>query len=300
MHGNIIEIGSDNKKLSVNAGFLRISEQNEVIKDIPFDVILSIIVTSVQVFYTQPLLQRLAKEKIPLIICGKNFVPTGIYVPLIGNYQQGHIQRLQFSMSLPLQKKLWQQVVTEKVRQQNYTLKLCGKKDILSPLLPQITSGDAKNVEAVAARQYFTELFGKDFKRDVNALGVNSFLNYGYAVVRACVARFVIGVGLCPSLALKHQNKLNPLCLVDDLMEPFRPLIDYKVYKIFTENNLAEDEELSPKYKKILSGMLVHSLQANCVISPAYRVMENFVRQYVDSITEKKVCISTNYLIEDV
>lgn len=300
MHGNIIEIGSDNKKLSVNAGFLRISEQNEVIKDIPFDLILSIIVTSAQAFYTQPLLQRLAEEKIPLIICGKNFVPTGIYVPLIGNYQQGHIQRLQFNVSLPLQKKLWQQVVIDKVRQQAYTLKLCGKKDILSPLLPQITSGDTKNIEAVAARQYFIELFGKNFKRDVDALGINSFLNYGYAVVRACVARFVIGAGLCPSLALKHQNKLNPLCLVDDLMEPFRPLIDYEVYKIFAENNLAVDEELSPKYKKILSGMLVYSLQANCVVSPAYQVMENFVRQYVDSITEKKVCISAKYLIEDV
>lgn len=297
MHGNIIEIGSDNKKLSVNAGFLRISEQNEIIKDVPFDLILSIIVTSNSVCYTQPLLQRLADEKIPLIVCGKNFTPSGIYIPLVGNYQQGYIQRVQFNTSLPLQKRLWQQVVIEKVRQQSFVLTLCNKRDLLSPLIPQIMSGDSKNIEALAAKIYFSELFGKDFRRDVNALGINSFLNYGYAVVRACVSRFVVGSGLCPSLALKHQNKLNPLCLVDDLMEPFRPLIDFAVFKLYTENELADDEILTPKYKKVLSGVLEYNLKINGVISPAYQVMENFVRQYVDSITNKKVEISAKYLI---
>ena len=300
MHGNIIEIGSDNKKLSVNGGFLRISEQDTIIKDIPFDLILSIVVTSNLVFYTQPLLQRLAEEKIPLIVCGKNFIPSGIYIPLVGNYQQGHIQRVQFNTSLPLQKRLWQQVVIEKVRQQSLVLKLCGKRDLLSPLIPQIMSGDSKNIEALAAKLYFSELFGKNFRRDVDTLGINSFLNYGYAIVRACISRFVVGAGLCPSLALKHQNKLNPLCLVDDLMEPFRPLIDFAVFKIFTENELGEDEKLVPKYKKILSGMLEHPLQMNYTLSPAYQVMENFVRQYVDSIVNKKIELSAKYLIENV
>lgn len=286
--------------VSIKNGDMEIKFAQKKDKKVPFDLILSIVVTSNLVFYTQPLLQRLAEENIPLIVCGKNFIPLGIYIPLVGNYQQGHIQRTQFNTSLPLQKRLWQQVVIEKVRQQSLVLKLCGKRDLLSPLIPQIMSGDSKNIEALAAKLYFSELFGKNFRRDVDALGINSFLNYGYAIVRACISRFVVGAGLCPSLALKHQNKLNPLCLVDDLMEPFRPLIDFAVFKIFTENELGEDEKLVPKYKKILSGMLEHPLQMNYTLSPAYQVMENFVRQYVDSIVNKKIELSAKYLIENV
>ena len=300
MHGNIVEIGTDNKKLSVHAGFLRISEQNEVIKDIPLDLILSLVITSPTVIYTQPLLQRLAEEGIPLIVCGKNFIPSGIYLPLIGHYKQSHIQRQQFETSIVLQKRLWQQIVVEKVKQQSAVLKKFDKQDLLTPLISKITSGDSKNIEAMAAKRYFTALFGKSFRRDVDAKGINSFLNYGYAVMRACVARFVVAVGLCPALAVKHQNQLNPLCLVDDLMEPFRPLVDYEVYKIFTENELAEDEELTPQYKKLLSGILDWDLKAKNIVSPVYLIIEDFVRQYADSVTEKQVVLFSKYVLPDV
>jgi len=300
MHGNIIEISTDNKKLSVHAGFLRISEQNEVIKDIPLDLILSLVITSPTVIYTQPLLQRLSEEGVPLIVCGKNFIPCGIYLPLIGNYKQSHIQRQQFEASIVLQKRLWQQIVIEKVKQQAAVLKKFNKKDLLTPLITKITSGDSKNVEAMAAKRYFTALFGKNFRRDVDALGINSFLNYGYAVMRACVARFVVATGLNPALAVKHQNQLNPLCLVDDLMEPFRPLVDYAVYKIFDENELDDNEELAPNYKKILSGILDWDLKAKNVISPVYLIIEDFVRQYVDSIKDKQAFLFSKYELPNV
>lgn len=300
MHGNIIEIGTDNKKLSVYAGFLRISKDTEVIKDIPFDLILSIIVTSQTTIYTQPLMQRLAEEGIPLVTCGKNFIPTGIYLPLIGNYKQSYVQRQQFSASLVLQKRLWQQVVIEKVKQQASVLKAFNKQDLLTPLISKITSGDSKNIEAIAAKRYFSSLFGKDFKRDTEAKGINSFLNYGYAIVRACVARFIIASGLCPSLAIKHQNKLNPLCLVDDLMEPFRPLVDYTVYQIFEDNGLPKDIELTTEYKKILSGLLDTNFATKENISPLYLIIEDFVRQYVMSIEKKQVLLSSKYIISNV
>lgn len=300
MHGNIIEIGTDNKKLSVYAGFLRVYNDEEIIKDIPLDLILSIIITSQTTIYTQPLMQRLAEEGIPMITCGKNFIPTGIYLPLIGNYKQSHIQRIQFNTSLVLQKRLWQQVVIEKVKQQASVLKLFNKQDLLTPLISKITSGDSKNVEAIAAKRYFTALFGKDFKRDIEAKGVNSFLNYGYAIVRACVARFIIASGLCPSLAIKHQNKLNPLCLVDDLMEPFRPLIDAKVYQVFEENKLSQDAELTMEYKKVLSGLLDTKFKTKDGTSPLYIIIEDFVRQYVDSISKKQNLLSSKYIISNV
>ena len=300
MHGHIVEIATDNKKLSVHAGFLRISEQNEAIKDIPLDLILSVVITSPTVIYTQPFLQRLAEEGIPLIICGKNFVPSGIYLPLIGHYKQYHIQHCQFEASVVLQKRLWQQIVIEKVRQQAAVLKKFGKKDLLTPLVAKITSGDSKNVEATAAKSYFTALFGKDFRRDPEVEGINSFLNYGYAVIRSCVARFVVAVGLCPTLSVKHQNQLNPLCLVDDLMEPFRPLVDYTVYKIFTENKLPEDTKLISAHKKALAGILDWNLQTKNIVSPVYLIIEDFVRQYADSVVEKQAVLFSKYRLPDV
>lgn len=300
MHGNIIEIGTDNKKLSVSAGFLRISEGNQVLKDIPLDLVLSIIITSPTAIYTQPLLQRLAEEGIPVIICGKNYIPSGIFLPLIGHYKQSYIQRIQFNTKLPLQKRLWQQIVIEKVNQQASVLKLYHKPDLLTPLISKITSGDSTNIEAIAAKRYFSTLFGASFRRDTNAEGVNSFLNYGYAIIRACTARFTIGAGLCPSLSIKHQNQLNPLCLVDDLMEPFRPLVDATVYKIFAENKLDEQETLAPAYKKLLSGILDTNLKTKKTISPVYQIIEEFIRQYVSSLTESKVELPTNYKLPNV
>ncbi len=298
MHGNIIEIGTDNKKLSVSAGFLRIREDENIIKDIPLDLILSIIITSPTAIYTQPLLQRLAEEGIPMIVCGKNYVPSGIFLPLIGHYKQGHIQRLQFNAKLSLQKKLWQQVVTEKVKQQAAVLKYFKKQDLLTSLISKITSGDSTNIEAVAAKRYFSALFGKNFKRDTQANGINAFLNYGYAVIRACVARFTVANGLCPSLAIKHQNQLNPLCLVDDLMEPFRPLVDATVYKIF--ENKDQDQELTPAYKKLLSGILDTDFKTKDSISPVYLIIEDYVRQYVSSLTSGQVKLSVTYKLSNV
>lgn len=295
MHGNIIEIGTDNKKLSVFAGFLRISEENQILKDIPLDLILSIIVTSPTVVYTQPLLQKLAEEGIPMITCGKNYIPIGIFLPLVGHYKQTYIQRLQFNTKLTRQKKLWQEIVIEKVKKQAAVLKLYRKKDSISPLISHITSGDSQNIEAMAAKQYFLALFGQNFKRDREAEGINSFLNYGYAVVRACIARFTVAVGLCPTLAIKHQNQLNPLCLVDDLIEPFRPLVDAMVYKIFKENQLDEKALLTPIYKKRLAGILEMDLETKSAVSPTYLVIEEFVRRYVAALSDPKIELVANY-----
>ena len=295
MQGNIIEIGTDNKKLSARAGFLQISEQNKLIKEIPFDTIFSVVVTSPLVTYTQPLLQRLSEEGIVVIVCGKNYIPCGIYMPLIGNYKQNYVQRAQFSAGIVLQKRIWQQIVIEKVKHQASVLQIFNKRDLLTPLLEQITSGDSKNIEAVAAKKYFNLLFGKNFRRDTEQEGINSFLNYGYAVIRACVARFVVAVGLCPTLGVKHQNKLNPLCLVDDLMEPFRPIADYEVYKIFTENKLEADAELMPEHKRKLAGILDKTLKADNICSPVYLIIEDYVRQYADSVIAGKANLCSRY-----
>lgn len=300
MHGNIIEIGTENKKLSVSAGFLRISEKEEIIKDIPFDLILSIIVTSSTAIYTQPLLQKLAEENIPLIICSKNYLPSGIFLPLSGNYKQSYVQWAQSECSLPLQKRLWQQIVKYKIEYQAKVLQKHKKKDLLSSIVNKVASGDEKNAEATAAKRYFPALFGGSFKRNTEQGGINSFLNYGYAVIRACTARFVVAAGLMPSIAVKHKNRLNPFCLVDDLMEPFRPLVDDVVFTLFDRDRLADDEKLNTKYKKILAGILAANTNTGKCISPVYNVIENFVRQYVDSLVSKNVSLDLKYILTDV
>ena len=294
---NIIEISTDNKELSSFRGFLRIKEKGEVIKDLPFDSILAILVTGRAVVYTNNLLQDLCETGTPLVICGGNFMPSGILLPLIGQVRQMDVQRTQMNVSKPLQKQLWAEIVKEKIRNQSRALDLLGKENRISRLPQQVLSGDTGNVEAGAARLYFPAMFGRDFIRDPNLRGINAFLNYGYAVLRATLARFIVASGLNPSFGVEHHNKLNPFCLVDDLIEPFRPCIDVKVYQMFNGID-SEERELDPDNKKVLAS-LVHSEIYNGVgFSELHTVMQNYVWSFVNSLKEGKSKLEFNkYLI---
>jgi CRISPR-associated protein Cas1 len=147
------------------------------------------------------------------------------------------IVQQQISVTLPAKKRLWQQVVKQKITAQANTLKLLDKTyKPLERLAEQVKAGDPDNLEAQAAQAYWQLLFGPAFRRDVELEGINSLLNYGYAIIRAMVARAIVGSGLHPAIGLHHHNQYNGLCLADDLMEPFRPWVDFKVFQM-TQNN---------------------------------------------------------------
>jgi CRISPR-associated protein Cas1 len=253
MLNNIIEISTNNKKLSVHRGFLRIEENDIVLKDIPFDSISSIIITAFGVVYTNNLLQELCERSIPLVILGKNYHPIGTLLSYVGHYKQTEVQLNQIENKKPLQKRIWQLIIQEKIKNQSRVLDAWNKSNNIKLLSKKVLSGDSSNIEAYAARLYFKSLYGDDFIRNKDIEGVNSFLNYGYAIIRAALARYVVSAGLNPSFGVEHHNKLNPFCLVDDLIEPFRPIVDNTVYAIFQNDNV---HELTSEYKSQLSGVL--------------------------------------------
>ena len=179
--------------------------------------------------------------------------------------------RRQLEASQPLCKRLWQAVVRAKIGQQQRLLALLqAPADDFTVLARRVRSGDPENVEAQAARRYWPRLFGSDFRRSRFGDGPNPFLNYGYTVLRAAVARAVVAAGLHPSLGIHHRNRTNAMCLVDDLMEPFRPLVDVVVVRLVR----AEHKELNPETKQTLVEVLTMDMATDRGTTPLQTCLE--------------------------
>ena len=292
MPNRMIEIATNNKKLSVYRGFLRIEEEGDVQKDIPFNSIQALIVTAFNVVYTNNLLQRLCEENIPLVILGKNYAPSGMLLSYVGQSRQTEVQQAQIENKKPLEKKIWQLIVKEKIKNQSRVLDLFGKENPLRPICKTVLSGDSSNREAYAARLYFKSLFGGDFVRDKDKEGINSFLNYGYAILRSALARYVVAAGLNPSYGVGHDNKLNPFCLVDDLIEPFRPVIDRFVYDVFKQ--FPDTSELTPVHKAGLSSLLTKDFYNGEGMSPLSMILQQAVWDLVAVYKTKEVRFNFN------
>ena len=152
-----------------------------------------------------------------------------------------------------------------------------GNPTPLTTMLNKIKSGDPDNIEAQAARLYWTQLMGKDFRRDQNAGGINSLLNYGYTILRACTARSVIAAGLHPTISLFHSNANNPMRLVDDLMEPFRPMADLKVWQLAQE----DETELQPNTKRALVHVMYDDMQTDAGATPVMTCIQRLATSLV-------------------
>ena len=223
---------------------------------ITLDELCCVILSAERATVSKSLMVRLAELGVPLIVCGSNYLPISITLPLSAHHLSSAMLDAQIAASLPLKKNLWQQIIKLKIKNQRTILDL-NHANVKTPLRQlqrlanNVTSGDSQNHEAQAARLYWSSLMGKDFRRRQQAEDtVNSALNYGYAVIRAACARAIVGAGLNPSLGLHHKNKRNTFCLADDLMEFYRPLIDHIV--ISTDF----DDELSQQNKRDLAQVL--------------------------------------------
>lgn len=296
MINNIVEISTDNKELSLYRGFLRIKESGNILKDVPIDSFSSLIISGHGIILTSNLLSSLAEYDIPVVIVGKNYHPNGIFVSLIGQQKQQEIQNIQIKMSLPLQKKLWATIVKEKIKNQSNVLDLLNKQNPLKYISERVLSGDSSNQEAFAAKLYFPILFGNKFIRNPAHAGINSFLNYGYAILRATLARKIVAAGLNTSFGINHHNKLNPFCLVDDLMEPYRPLVDIMVYDIFQgKENI--NKELNSMYKKQLCSLIEFNIKTSNGESPLNMLIQKDIWAFVNSIKEKKILLNYNQMM---
>ena len=226
----IIDIATDGRHLSRDRGFLKVSEDGAEIGRTPLDQIAGVIVHAHGTTWSTSLLTELAERGAPVVLCAANHAPKSVLLPIEGHHAQGARMRAQWQAKAPLLKQAWKQVVIAKVLMQAAALEAIGEVSApLTMMARKVTSGDSGNIEAQAARHYWPRMMGSDFRRDTSAGDKNALLNYGYTILRAATARAVVAAGLNPTIGLFHSNRGNAFALADDLMEPFRPLVDCAV-----------------------------------------------------------------------
>lgn len=242
----------------------------EVVKTIPIEDIATIVLDCKQITITQALLEELLDANCSVITCDSTHMPTGLMLPLSGHTQQSERFRAQIDASLPLRKQIWQQTVQSKIANQAAVLEFATgqKHPNMIQWASSVRSGDPDNLEARAAAYYWKTLFCGSvdgFIRGRHEDTPNDLLNYGYALVRATVARALVSSGLLPTLGVHHHNKYNAYCLADDIMEPYRPFVDKLVYQIVEENDLWI---LDTGMKTRLLSIPMMDVQINGVTSP--------------------------------
>lgn len=236
MLGRIVEVADDRRHLSVYRGFMLVhstGDERQELGRVALDDMAALIANAHGISYTNNLLVALAERGVPFVLCAANHKPVGMLWPLDGHHLQAHRFDAQIACSLPTKKRLWASLVKAKLLQQAAVLQAVGATATsLQTLAKNVRSGDPDNLEAQGARKYWGLLFGTLFRRDQEADGLNALLNYGYTVLRAATARAVVAAGLHPSIGLHHSHDNNAMRLVDDLMEPFRPMVDWTVWQL--------------------------------------------------------------------
>jgi CRISPR-associated protein Cas1 len=268
MIGRIVEVADDRRHLFLSRGFLVVQDtegERKELGQVPLDDVAAVIANAHGLSYTNNLLVALAERCAPFVLCAANHNAVGMVLPIDGNFQQAKRFDAQLAASQPLIKRLWADIVKSKLQQQAAALEAAGVPFMpLQALVRKVRSGDPDNFEAQGARRYWGLLFGDDFRRDQQAGGINSMLNYGYTVLRAATARAVVAAGLHPTMGLHHSNAGNAMRLVDDLMEPFRPMIDLKVWQL---HHHAEDQ-ITPESKRALVRTLYDDMQTSMGATP--------------------------------
>lgn len=223
-----------------------------------FDDIDTIVIENQHTIITTALLSQLSKSDINVIFCDEKFMPSSILLGINKNSRTTKIQKAQITVSKPKLNQIWKDIVTAKVQNQTNILKSFHKNsNYLDSLILRIKSNDKENIEATAAAYYFKELFGKDFSRNNPENIYNIVLNFGYAIFRSSICRYLIAYGLNPAFGIHHSSELNAFNLADDLIEPFRPIVDEYVKK-----NIKNDMELNTKIKidllKLLDNIVIY------------------------------------------
>ncbi|MBI5184456.1 MAG: type II CRISPR-associated endonuclease Cas1 [Nitrospinae bacterium] len=238
MTNRIIDV-SDNANLHIIHSNLAVEKGGEVLSSIPLEDIAALVLSCPWLSVSHAVLSEVTSAGGIIVICDQKHQPAGMVMPLDSHFTQGERFKIQAGVSKPVQKRLWQKIVAAKIKAQSRLLFKLNNEDMgLFEIAGKVSSGDFGNREAMAAQRYWKALFKNDnnFRRDRDGEDQNRLLNYGYAILRATVARAVCASGLHPALGIHHHNKYDPFCLASDLMEPYRPLVDEAVACIFEKH----------------------------------------------------------------
>lgn len=237
---------------------------------IPIEDIGVVVLDHKQITISQGLMEALLENNCAVITCDKSHLPVGLMLPLCGNTTQNERFRCQLDASLPLKKQLWQQTVQAKIGNQAVVLEKCRGSEVgnMQKWQKEVRSGDPDNLEGRAAAYYWKNLFPdvEDFTREREGVSPNNLLNYGYAILRAIVARALVASGMLPTLGIHHHNRYNAYCLADDIMEPYRPYVDELVVNYTDENGCPE--EITSDIKKVMLSIPVLDVRINGQRSP--------------------------------
>ncbi len=283
----VVEVARPGVYLRVENQRLCIEEDKQRLGEIPLCDLAALVLSSPQATLSRAVLDAITQHGGSVIVCDKDHQPTAMLLPLVGHHAQTQRLIAQAHAPAPRNKQLWKQIVQAKVRAQGALLfKISGNDAGLMEIARKVRSGDPTNVEGWAAQRYWPALMGGDFRRRREGPAPNAILNYGYAILRAGAARALAATGLHPTLGIKHHGRNNPLCLADDLMEPFRPIVDCLVKRLCPQH----EQDLSASSRASVSGVLTfriaHEGESRTVSDWLFRCAASLSGVYLDQRKE--------------
>lgn len=278
MSKRIVEV-SQRAHLRLHNRQLVVEREGREPSQVPIEDLGLLLLDSHSITHTQQLLSACWQNNVAVVLCDEKHLPGAMLLPLEGHTLQSRIIAQQIEITEPTRKRLWQSIIQAKIREQARVLESSHKNSAPLPaFVTKVRSGDPENIEAQAARIYWQRLFGESFRRNRASDGINSLLNYGYAILRASVARAIVGAGMHPSVGLHHHNQYDSFCLADDLMEPLRPVVDLRVFEIAGAS--LDTPELDWPNKQAL----LEVLNWNCDIGNQHLPLLAALHQYAASL----------------
>ncbi|ACC97806.1 CRISPR-associated protein Cas1 [Elusimicrobium minutum Pei191] len=285
----VLDIPGDGYHLCVkNNNFSAVKDREEKLHCL-FDDINSIILYGNNITISNTCIQKCLEHKVPVIFCDKTYNPAGMLLSSFTTNIYGRRLQLQINASKPQIKQAWQQIITSKLNNQAEVLKrfdTLKAAETIFNMAREVRSGDATFKEGVGAKVYFENLFN-DFHRNTDDKDIiNSALNYGYAIVRSSIARAVVSAGLNPAIGIFHSKNHNPFCLIDDLIEPLRPLIDFMVKNKL--DVLTQEESLSPSAKKYMASVIESNLYFEDGAFNLTAGIQKYIQSYIAFLEERE------------
>ncbi|MBP5174291.1 MAG: type II CRISPR-associated endonuclease Cas1 [Treponema sp.] len=293
--GHILDIDGAGYFLHIRNGCFIATKDNATVLSVHPSDVASVIFHGNQQTVSAAFLGVCAENNIPVVFCDEKHTPASMLLPFNTHFKSAERMETQINASVPIKKQIWQMIVKEKLKNQASLLlfmnhqKEAGKIFHIAEL---VRSGDTSNCEAQGARLYFQTLFGKEFRRGQSDI-INVILDYTYTILRSCIAREIVGAGLNPAFSIFHSNKSNAFALVDDLMEPFRPLADR--YAILIYKKYDGCEELSPSIKQACIGITKHKVLMQKQEQEFPVAIENYIYSYISFLRKgsKNIVIPT-------
>ncbi len=280
----ILEISGDGYLFHVENQNLKVEKDGNFFP-VSFSDIHSVICHGSNTLFSEEFFRKCLEFQIPVTFCSKKHIPYGMLLPYYQHCESYQRFSGQIATTLPRQKRAWQLIIKAKIKEEATNLEIFKSEEstVLNKIVKNVCSGDSSNQEAYAAKIYFTSLFGSGFIRRDEENGINGLLDYGYSIIRSCVARAVVACGLNPSLGVFHSANRNAFALVDDLMEPLRPIVERKVVYLIQKDKL----ELTPDVKRELISLSTEEVVFKKQHMELTTATINYVLEYFDFISFK-------------